>query len=101
MALPVNGFIVPSTPELTLDAGGNCMVMNSMIPLEKRTSADPASPSNIERLEQIFKANSLMLRSFVYPAAVSEKEIEAACKKLFMQYKVYADTTQRRLMRQF
>lgn len=91
MALPVNGFIVPSTPELTLDAGGNCMVMNSMIPLEKRTPADPASPSNIERLEQIFKANSLMLRSFVYPAAVSEKEIEAACKKLFMQYKVYAD----------
>ncbi|MGN0728715.1 pyridoxal-phosphate dependent enzyme [Treponema sp.] len=91
MALPVNGFIVPATPELTLDAAGNCIVMNSMIPLEKRTPADPASPSNIERLEQIFKEKSLMLRSFVYPAAVSEKEVEAACKQLFMKYKVYAD----------
>ena len=32
-----------------------------------------------------------MMRSFVYPAAVSEADKEQACKELFMKYKVYAD----------
>lgn len=90
-ALPVNGFIVPATSRLTLDARGDCMVMDSVIPLEKRNPADPADPSNIERLEQIFKANALMLRSFVYPEPVSEEETSRACKELFMKYRLYAD----------
>lgn len=90
-ALPVNGFIVPATPTLTLDARDNCMVTDSMVPLESRLPADPASPSNIERLEQVFNANSLMIRSFVFPAQVNEADINAACKELYMKYKVYAD----------
>lgn len=92
MALPVNGFVVPSTANLRLDAQGACMVLDSMVPLSKRTPADSADPSNIERLEQIFNANSLMLRSFVFPAPVSEEEKIAACKELFIKYKVYADS---------
>lgn len=90
-ALPVNGFIVPTTPTLTLDAKGNCMVTDSMIPLNQRNAADPASPSNIERLEQVFKANSLIIRSFVFPAHVSDEDTNSACKELFTRYKVYAD----------
>ena len=90
-SLPVNGFIVPATPRLTLDAKGECVVLDSMIPLEKRGPTDPAEPSNIERLEQIFKVNPLILKSFVYPAQVTAKETADACKSLFMKYKVYAD----------
>lgn len=90
-ALPVNGFIVPATATLTLDAKGHCMVTDSMIPLEKRIAADPANPSNIERLEQVFKANALMLRSFVFPAQVTEDDVNSACKELYMKYRVYAD----------
>ena len=90
-ALPVNGFIVPSTPTLTQDGSGKCMVTDSMVPMEKRLPADPANPSNIERLEQVFKANSLMIRSFVFPATVSEEDINSACKELFVKYKIFAD----------
>ncbi len=91
LSLPVNGFIVPATADLTIDAAGNCMVMDSVIPLQKRRNADPASPSNIERLEQIFKQNSLMLRNFAFLASVSEEEKNKACKELFMKYGIYAD----------
>lgn len=90
-SLPVNGFIVPSTTTLTQDALGNCMITDSIVPLKDRMPSDPASPSNIERLEQIFKANSLMIRSFVFPSLVSEEDINNACKELFMKYKIFAD----------
>ncbi len=91
MALPVNGFIVPSTSCVTADGSGNCIVPDSMIPVENRLHADPTSPSNIERLEQIFKANSLMLKNFVFPAHVTEEDISDACRTLYKKYSVYAD----------
>lgn len=91
MALPVNGFIVPATACLTADGAGNCIVPDSMIPLEKRNPVDPADPSNIERLEQIFKANSLMLKNFVFPAEVTEEDISQSCRTLYKKYSVYAD----------
>lgn len=91
LALPVSGFIVPSTPQLKRDVKGHCTVTNSIVPLEKRTAIDPSDPSNIERLEQIFCANSLMLRSFVYPAEVTQEQKNLACKDLFMKYGIYAD----------
>ncbi|MBP5752755.1 MAG: threonine synthase, partial [Treponema sp.] len=91
LSLPVNGFILPTTENLTLDPRGDVQVLDSMVPIDKRHPADPADPSNLERLEHLFKENSLMMRSFVYPAAVSEADKEQACKELFMKYKVYAD----------
>ena len=91
VALPVNGFIVPSTPNLCLDVTGKCTVMDSIIPLDKRAKADPADPSNIERLEHIFKANSLLLRSFIFPSPVSQKETEDAARELFVKYHYFAD----------
>ncbi|MBQ2314031.1 MAG: pyridoxal-phosphate dependent enzyme [Treponema sp.] len=92
LALPVNGFIVPETADLRVDAGGNIEVVDSIVPLGERPAADPADPSNLERMENIFNANSLMLRSFVYPAAVSPAQTSQACRDLFQKYKVYADS---------
>ena len=91
LSLPVNGFVVPSTAQLQCDAAGKCEVTDSIVPVEKRFPADPADPSNIERLENIFKANSLLLRSFVFPAAVSEEEKSASCRELYKKYGIYAD----------
>ncbi|MCH5291820.1 MAG: threonine synthase [Treponema sp.] len=90
-SLPVNGFIVPTTANIKLDVQGNCTLLDSVVPVQKRTSIDPSDPSNLERLEQVFKANALILRSFVYPADVSKEQREQACKQLFMKYGVYAD----------
>ncbi|MBO4320782.1 MAG: threonine synthase [Treponema sp.] len=92
LSLPVNGFILPTTENLTLDPRGDVQILDSMIPLEKRHAADPADPSNLERLEHLFKENALMMRSFVYPAVVSEEAKGNACKELFMKYKIYADS---------
>ena len=91
LSMPLNGFICPTTDEIKVDLQGNCEIMDSIVNLESRGGADPASPSNLERLEEIFGTNSLMLKHFVYPAQVSKEEIEAACRKLFNEYHVYAD----------
>ena len=91
LSLPVNGFIVPATMNLGLDPMGKCEVLDSMVPLSKRPASDPASPSNIERLEDVFKAYSMMMKNFVYPAYVSAEEADEACQKLFVKYGFYAD----------
>ncbi len=90
-ALPLNGFIVPSTDALSADAAGNPIFLDSMVPIEKRLPADPTSPSNLERLEEVYSANSLMMRHFIYPVAVNDENVNAAAKELFMKYNVYAD----------
>jgi threonine synthase len=82
---------MPTSNNLKLDPRGNVQVLDSFVPIDLRTAADPADPSNLERMEHIFKENALMLRSFVYPADVSRKAIEDACKELFVKYRVYAD----------
>ena len=91
MSLPVNGFFVPSTSDLCLDATGNCTLLNSMVSLEKRKMADPADPSNLERLEAVFKANQLLMKSFLFPSNVSSLQTEEACRSLYKKYGVIAD----------
>ncbi|MCR4821653.1 MAG: pyridoxal-phosphate dependent enzyme [Treponema sp.] len=91
LSLPVNGFICPASKEIKVDLEGNCEIMDSIVKLSDREIADPASPSNLERLEEIFTTNSLMLRHFIYPAQVTKDECEKACRKLFMDYNVYGD----------
>lgn len=91
LSLPVNGFICPTTASLVLDPTGLCSVPDDMVPFEKRSRSDPASPSNLERLEDIFSRNSLMLKNFVYPANVSDFEADEACRELFMKYSIFAD----------
>ncbi len=91
LALPVNGFICPSTPSLVLDPMGLCSVPDDLVPFEKRPGCDPASPSNLERLENIFQRSSLMLKNFVYPAEVSDEAADEACRQLFVKYGIFAD----------
>ncbi len=91
VAMPVNGFIVPSTVNLCRDCMGQCTVTDRIISVDKRKPADPADPSHLERLEQIFSANSLLLRSFVFPSEVSDADIENACRELYVKYHYYAD----------
>lgn len=90
-ALPLNGFVIPSTDALSEDAMGNPVLLDSIVPLEKRYPADPAEPSNLERLEDVFSTNSLLMRHFVFPASLSEKQIDSAAKELFVKYKIYPD----------
>lgn len=91
LSLPVNGFICPTTDELKTDPQGNCEIMDSLVDVHDRKPCDPASPSNLERLEDVFNANSLMLKHFIYPSEVSERETTEACQELFMKYKIFAD----------
>ena len=90
-AMPVNGFYVPATPALGVDAAGYAQILDSFVSLKKRDGADPVFPANIERLEAFFGSNSLMIRNFVFPSAVSEREREKAAKELFIKYGVFAD----------
>lgn len=91
LSLPVSGFICPTTDEIKIDFGGNCEIMDGIIDFKDRESADPASPSNLERLEEIFRTSSLMLKHFVFPSEISPDEAGAACRRLFLDYNIYAD----------
>lgn len=91
LSLPVNGFICSSTDEIKADLQGNCQIMDSIVPVKERETADPASPSNLERLEEIFSAYSLMLKHFVYPADITNEKAEHYSRKLFKEYNIYAD----------
>lgn len=91
LSLPLGGFICPTTDELKLDMTGKCVVMDGMVDFSHRGPSDPASPSNLERLEEVFNANSLMLRNFVFPAEVSPDEEKDAAQFLFMKHGILAD----------
>ncbi|WP_147613638.1 pyridoxal-phosphate dependent enzyme [Treponema pectinovorum] len=91
LSLPVSGFICPATASLGVDPMDICTIPDDIVPFEKRYAADPASPSNLERLEYIFNRNSLMLKNFIFPANVSEVEAEDACRELYMKYSIFAD----------
>ncbi|MGP1459563.1 MAG: threonine synthase [Treponema sp.] len=90
-ALPVNGFILPSTDALAADTLGNPVLLDSIVPIAERIPSDPSSPSNLERLEEVFSANPLMMRHFVYPVDITEDAAISAAKELFVKYQVYAD----------
>jgi threonine synthase len=90
-ALPVNGFFIPSTNALGADPRGNPVLLDSMVDLKKRGSANPAIPANLERLEAFFQNNQLMMKNFVFPCDVSEKQRETAAKELFIKYGTFAD----------
>lgn len=91
LSLPTNGFIIPTTQDLKLDAMGKCCLLDSLVPLTKRPPCDSADPCNLERLENVFSVNSLILKDFIFPEPVSTQEEAAACKELFMKYNLYAD----------
>lgn len=90
-SLPVNGFITDATPGLSCDASGQCVCPDSIAPLASRSVADPASPSNLERLEQVFAVNPAMLRGLVFPARVPVDSIPFYMRTIWRQYRVMLD----------
>lgn len=91
-SLPVNGFITDATSSLSCDASGRCLCRDSIIPLGKRGAADPASPSNMERLEQVFAVNPAMLRGLVFPANVDPEIVPGQMAAFYKKYGVMLDT---------
>lgn len=91
LAMPVSGFFVPSTAALCVNPAGEPVMLNSMVNMGEREDSTPINPANLERLESFFEQNKLMMRNFVYPVNISEKQRETAAKELFMKYGVYAD----------
>lgn len=87
-SLPVNGFITNCSVALCVDAKGKCVVPDAEIPLNMRSAADPAVPSNIERLEEIFATSPAVMRGLVFPAPVSSEDTKKALQELFVKYKV-------------
>lgn len=90
-AFPTNGFFLPATSELCLNAVGNPVVLDSILRKDERSDVNPVVPANLERLESFFENNSMMMRSFVFPCPVTEKSREKAAKELFMKYGVFTD----------
>lgn len=90
-ALPLNGFIVPANNFLKVDLKGNPCVIDSSVPVEERSVSDPLKLFNLERLKDIFSANQLMMKHFVFPVEVSEPETDLAAKELFENYGIFAD----------
>lgn len=88
-SLPVTGFITNKTSALSLDLRGKCQVLDSIVPLQERSATDPVNPSNIERLEQVFQANPLVLKGFIFPAEVSADDQKKAFQEMFMKYNTF------------
>ena len=90
--LPVNGFITDATDALNCDKNGSCRCVNSSVPLLKRGPADPAVPSSIERLEQIFTLSPGVMKSIIFPAWVSDTEAETLISDSYRRYGIMFDT---------
>lgn len=90
-SLPVNAFITECTQDLKLDSSGKAKLNVDATPFAQRPWVDPCSPSNLERLEEVFQAQPMMLRGLIYPRPVSEAEREAACRELFQKYGIFAN----------
>jgi len=92
-SLPVNGFITDSSAALSCDASGRCLCLDSEVALDSRGPADPASPSNIERLEQVFAVNPMMLRGLVYPSEVPKERLPSLILEVRKKYGVFIDSS--------
>lgn len=90
-ALPLSGIFTPSTNELTLDSNGKPVIYDCSSEVQGRKCANPVNPANLERLKYFFKENDLMMRNFVYPTMVTEKDIVEAANVLYKKYGVVAD----------
>lgn len=91
-SLPVNAFVTECTAELGVDAGGKARLDGASVPLSQREAVDPGSPSNLERLEEVFQAQPLVMRGLVFPQKVSPQEREEACRQLFQKYGIFANS---------
>ncbi len=91
LSLPLSGFIVPTSGALGVDVQGYPIITDSLVALKDRPAANPSEPSNLERLEDFFTDYSAMIKSFIYPARVSQEETAKAAQELYKKYDIIAD----------
>ncbi|UTC77118.1 threonine synthase [Treponema sp. OMZ 799] len=91
--LSLNGFITDSTPELSVNKDGDCFCKTMEIPLGQRSAADPVSPSNIERLEQIFEISPAIMKALIFPKQVESKNYKELIRKAYQRYGIMIDTS--------
>lgn len=91
LSLPLSGLIVPASGALNVDVQGYPVISDSLVPLAQRKPVDPSVPSNLERLEDFFTDYSAMIKSFIYPARISDAESENAAKELYKKYGLVTD----------
>lgn len=91
LSLPMSGLIVPASGALNVDIQGYPVISDSLVPKENRNPIDPSVPSNLERLEDFFTGYSSMIKSFIYPARISDAEAENAAKELYKKYSLVTD----------
>lgn len=87
-SLPVNGFITDCTASLRVDPMNMCELTDANIPLLQRGPANPAVPSNLERLESLFMTSPAVMKGLVFPAEVSKDERKTAAQQLLKNYNI-------------
>lgn len=90
-SLPVNAFITECTADLGIGDDGKARLEQAGFPAGQRMPVDPGSPSNLERLEEVFQTQPMVMRGLIFPQPVSGAEREAACRELFQRYGIYAN----------
>lgn len=90
-SLFLNGFITDSTDELQGDNEHGCFCKTEGIPLAERSAADPVSPSNIERLEQIFQLSPAVMKALIFPQKVDRSTCFNLTKQAYRQYGIMLD----------
>lgn len=91
--LSLNGFITDSTSELCDDGEGECFCKTMEIPLAQRSAADPVSPSNIERLEQIFEISPAIMKALIFAEDVGSEEYPELIRRAYQKYGIMFDTS--------
>lgn len=92
-SLFLNGFITDSTSQLCVDTLGLCLCKAAELPLEARNAADPVSPSNIERLEQIFNLSPEVMKALIFPQKVDKNTYRYLAKQVYRQYGIMLDSS--------
>lgn len=89
-ALPLSGFLLPSTSALYADPTGHPVITDSVVDISHRGTMSAVSPANLERLESFFRSNQLMMRNFVFPEDISEKQRDEAAKELYTKFGLFS-----------
>ena len=88
-------FFEPTSNERTSGTYGDNPSQVEQFMIAIRIILEALNPIYFEALplslEEIFITNPAVMKGFVFPQRVSDKEREAACKELLMKYGIFAD----------
>lgn len=92
-ALPVNGFFIPSDVEFynSIKNYSNENIDFNSILAKSSMKYNLSAINNINRLDSFFANNKNMMRSFIYPVLISDKQREKAAKELFFKFGIFPD----------